>query len=109
MTYFNDYDERGERRSLLPSIPLSLAIELSLLTERDREAKWVSEMQRVIGLEDDTARRQETELQHDLAYLRELVEAGEQGFYSWRVKAAVEAARAAHPLGDRLGTQSSQE
>lgn len=101
MSYFDDYDERDELRSILPTLPRRKAVELSLLSEQDREAKLVVEMQRVIGLEDEDVRRHEAVLQRDLAYLRQVIAEGERGCNPWRVKAAVDAALQATPRGER--------
>lgn len=97
--YFNDYDSAGERRSILPQIPLREALELSLDIERMREQKFITESLAVMDTEEQVERRYIAALEADLAYLRKVIEDGEQGLCPWRVAAAASAALSASPLG----------
>lgn len=93
-TYFNSYDDFGERKSLIPSapwIPLRDALEASVLLARKRQEDEIgAQADFVLEKEEEVLKQQQKDLEEALETLRGLMREGEEGFYPGKILAVAD-------------------
>ena len=93
MSYFDQYDETGERR--LEIVPPARRL-VVVPQDRENEEAWVErQAQYVLSKEEAEDARRQHELDAALLYLEHLLAEGKQGNYPGKILAAARAGRVA--------------